>query len=81
VGENIHWLCIRQRTDNQTIQGTQKTNPLKINESIKWETELNRAFSKEEIQMAKKHIKKMLTIPAIKEMQIKTTLRFPPHSC
>jgi hypothetical protein len=30
----------------------------KINESIKkWGTELNRAFSKEEVQMAKKHIK------------------------
>jgi hypothetical protein len=25
VGENIHWLYIRQRTDNQNIQGAQKT--------------------------------------------------------
>jgi hypothetical protein len=33
-----------------------KLNSLKINESIKkWATELNRTFSKEEIQMAKKN--------------------------
>jgi hypothetical protein len=25
VGENIHWLYIRQRTDNQNMQGAQKT--------------------------------------------------------
>jgi hypothetical protein len=42
--------------------------------------ELNRAFSKEEVQMIKTHTKKYSPSLTIKEMQIKTMLRFPPHS-
>jgi hypothetical protein len=54
-----------------------KVNSPKINEPIKkWAAEFNRAFYKEEIQMAKKHMKKCSPYLAIKEMQIKTTLRF-----
>jgi hypothetical protein len=44
-----------------------KLNSLKINEPIKkWASELNRTFSKEEIPLAKKHMKKMLTISSHK---------------
>jgi hypothetical protein len=42
----------------------------------KWTNELNRAFSEKEFQMVKKHMKKCSPSLAIKEMQIKTTLRF-----
>jgi hypothetical protein len=44
VGENIHWLYIRQRTDNQNLhRELKKLNSPKINEPInKWATELNR---------------------------------------
>jgi hypothetical protein len=42
----------------------------------KWANEMNRALSKNEVQMAKKHIKTCSTSLAIKEMQIKAILRF-----
>jgi hypothetical protein len=81
----LHYFLVPFPPITRIYREPKKLNFTKINEPIKkWATELNRTFSKEEVQMdnnKKKKHEKMFTIPGYKGNENQNHIKILPHCC